>query len=89
MRSPQDKTGQYYIVVGSVLSIENIKDNAYSIKLNQKDNTASYQYEMTYFAQNGAENVLKGDTIKAYCLFSSYDNNNTPKFITAEIEIVE
>lgn len=89
MRSPQDKIGQYYIVEGSVLSIENIKDNAYSIKLYQKDNTTSYQYEMIYFAQEGSENVLKGDTIKAYCLFSSYDNNNIPTFITAEIELVE
>lgn len=89
MREPKDALKQYYSVSGTIQEIETLANNVCRLRLVQTDNEVSYPYDIVYFAKEDAVKLLKGDTVTAYAMFISYDNNDQPSFFSTEILLNE
>lgn len=87
MRSPDSKIGNNYTLNGKISNISNIGDQVYELTLFVEDEGISYNYPVTWFAAKGSDKLLKGDSVTVYGVFSSYDKQNTPSFVSAYIKL--
>lgn len=86
MRSPDQHIGSFFKVHGRITRIELVKavnaGKVYTVDLRYTDTEANvaYTYNVTYFASAGVENLLVGDIVDMWGIFTHYTTDNQPCF---------